>query len=59
MRSFVSVVILMTMSHNDGTSHKLKLNCILTKKNHLADLTFIAKQPNALLIFIEAKFSRI
>ena len=58
MRSFVSVVILMTMSHNDGTSPKLKLNCILTKK-HLADLTFIAKQPNALLIFIEAKFSRI
>ena len=42
------------------TGLHLNLNLIVFwQKKHLADLTFNAKQPNALLIFIEAKFSRI
>ena len=30
MRSFVAVVLLMTMSHNDGTLQTKYMNCLVT-----------------------------
>ena len=60
VRSFVSVVILMTMSHNDGTSHESGSSKNLQiVKMHLADVTFIVKQRNALYIIIEAMLPKI